>query len=122
MANPNYSDKLSGALATFVIEYLCALFGERDPEAIKAFLANEIVQRRGVDPETAWGWVAGRQSGVGSGELEPSPVGYATCDSCGQPMDNLTGMFVVRRDGRTQTVCPACVGGGEVVATARGIG
>lgn len=56
MANPNISE----LLATFVVEYLCALFGERDPEVVKAFLANETAQRRGVDPETAWGWVEGR--------------------------------------------------------------
>ena len=54
---------MSEVIAIYGIEWLCGLFGEPDPEAIKAHLVAEVIRRRGVDAETAWAWVEGRKTG-----------------------------------------------------------
>lgn len=95
----------SRLIAGILIEWLCGLFGESDPEAVKAHLVAEVVRRRTVPPETAWAWVEGREAPdvrQETGEmLQP-------CPQCQQPMSNLTGIYVLRKRGQTLEVCALC--------------
>lgn len=60
------------------------------------------------------------------GEAVARPAAQRPCDSCGQPLDNLQGQFVVQGHGRTREVCHRCLpalqaDGYAVVAQAKGL-
>lgn len=96
----------SRLIAGILTEWLCGLFGEPDPEAVKAHLVGEVVRRRNIDPETAWAWVEGREA-PGDARQETRELMQA-CPSCSKPMSNLTGIYVLGKKDQRLEVCTLC--------------
>ncbi len=93
-------------IMTVWTEILCGLLNESDPEAARAFMVPEVMQRHNVDAETAWAWLDGREA-PGGARQETRELMQA-CPRCQHTMSNLTGIYLVGKKDQQLEVCTLC--------------